>query len=214
MDGGRALESLLGAVLRRPVLGTRITAWIGRAIAVGVVVLPLSRIVRLGGAGGFSLLTLVWALLIAGLLWQGASRALEEARVQERVGALDAAALSRPVRLLAPHTPLAGLPDGPGAEQVLLLDPASPRPGTVGRALRLQPEAVAAVPPEHREQVPASAVAEPVGDVVALRTGLGGEELVSAMLARPAPVYLVVDPDGRPQGVILSADVNTLLRGR
>lgn len=75
MDGGRALESLLGAVLRRPVLGTRITAWIGRAIAVGVVVLPLSRIVRLGGAGGFSLLTLVWALLIAGLLWQGASRA-------------------------------------------------------------------------------------------------------------------------------------------
>ena len=38
--------------------------------------------------------------------------------------------------------------------------------------------------------------------------------LVSAMLARPAPVYLVVDPDGRPQGVILSADVNTLLRGR
>ena len=114
MDGGRALESLLGAVLRRPVLGTRITAWIGRAIAVGVVVLPLSRIVRLGGAGGFSLLTLVWALLIAGLLWQGASRALEEARVQERVGALDAAALARPVRLLAPHTPLAGLPDGPG----------------------------------------------------------------------------------------------------
>ena len=127
---------------------------------------------------------------------------------------LDAAALARPVRLLAPHTPLAGLPDGPGAEQVLLLDPASPRPGTVGRALRLQPEAVAAVPPGHREQVSASAVAEPVGDVVALRTGLGGEELVSAMLARPAPVYLVVDPDGRPQGVFLSADVNTLLRGR
>lgn len=214
MDGGRALESLLGAVLRRPVLGTRITAWIGRAIAVGVVVLPLSRIVRLGGAGGFSLLTLLWALLIAGLLWQGASRALEEARVQERVGALDAVALARPVRLLAPHTPLAALPDGPGAEQVLLLDPASPRPGTVGRALRLQGEAVAAVPPGHREQVPASAVAEPVGDVVALRTGLGGEELVSAMLARPAPVYLVVDPDGRPQGVILSAGVNTLLRGR
>ncbi|WP_246821605.1 site-2 protease family protein, partial [Brachybacterium sp. HMSC06H03] len=106
MDGGRALESLLGAVLRRPVLGTRITAWIGRAIAVGVVVLPLSRIVRLGGAGGFSLLTLLWALLIAGLLWQGASRALEETRVQERVAALDAAALARPVRLLAPHTPL------------------------------------------------------------------------------------------------------------
>ena len=64
------------------------------------------------------------------------------------------------------------------------------------------------------DPVAVDAVAEPVGDVVALRTGLGGEELVSAMLARPAPVYLVVDPDGRPQGVILSADMNTLLRGR
>lgn len=213
MDGGRALEALLGAVLRRPVLGTRITAWIGRAIAVAVVMLSLLRMVRLGAASGLSLLTLVWALLIAGLLWQGASRALEGARMEGRVGALDAAALARPVRLLAPHTPLASLPDGPGAEQVLLLDAASPRPGTAGRALRLQPEAVAAVPVEHRPRVPASAVAEPVGDVVALRTGLGGEELVSAMLARPAPVYLVVDPDGRPEGVILSADVNTLLRG-
>ncbi|WP_341856741.1 M50 family metallopeptidase [Brachybacterium sp. GPGPB12] len=128
MDGGRALESLLGAVLRRPVLGTRITAWIGRAIAVGVVLLPLSRIVRLGGAGGFSLLTLLWAPLIAGLLWQGASRALEEARVQERVGALDAVALARPVRLLAPHTPLAAPPDGPGAEQVLAAGSRLPAP--------------------------------------------------------------------------------------
>ena len=50
--------------------------------------------------------------------------------------------------------------------------------------------------------------------MVALRTGLAGEELVSAMLSRPAPVYLVVEADGTPAGVILSADVNTLLRGR
>jgi hypothetical protein len=50
--------------------------------------------------------------------------------------------------------------------------------------------------------------------VVALRAGLRGEELVSAMLSRPAPVYLVVGADGAPAGVILSADVNALLRGR
>jgi len=220
MDGGRALESLLGAVLRSPVTGTRITAWIGRAIAVGIVLVPLTLIVRTGGAGTFSLLTLVWAMLIAGMLWQGASRALAGARMQGRIETLDAASLARPVRLIAPHTPLGALDlagadaAGASAAQMLVLDRADPRPGTVGRALRLEAEAVAAVPAERREQVPASAVAGQLGDVVALREGLRGEELVSALLARPAPVYLVVGADGAPVGVILSADVNSLLRGR
>src|SRR5699024_10198686 len=84
MDGGRALETLLGAVLGRADLGTRITAWLGRAIAVAVVAYPLGRIMRDGGAGSLSLLTLVWALLIAGMLWQGATRALAGARLQAR----------------------------------------------------------------------------------------------------------------------------------
>ena len=43
MDGGRALESLLGIVLRSRITGTRITAWLGRAIAVAVVIWPLWR---------------------------------------------------------------------------------------------------------------------------------------------------------------------------
>lgn len=219
MDGGRALESLLGAVLGRETTGTRITAWIGRAIAVAVVLLPLVRILRNGGTGTFGLLTLVWALLIAGLLWQGATRALAGARTQDRVRTLDVTSLARPMRILTPDAPLntlGHLAEGPSAEQgqVLLLDRADPRPGTVGRALLPEPEAVAAVPADRRADVPASAVARPLGDVVALRTGLAGEELISAMLSRPAPVYLVVGADGTPAGVILSADVNALLRGR
>jgi len=219
MDGGRALESLLGAVLGRETTGTRITAWIGRAIAVTVVLLPLVRILRAGGTDTFGLLTLVWALLIAGLLWQGATRALAGARIQDRVRTLDVTSLARPMRILTPDAPLntlGHLAEGPSAEQgqVLLLDRADPRPGTVGRALLPEPEAVAAVPADRRADVPASAVARPLGDVVALRTGLAGEDLISAMLSRPAPVYLMVGADGTPAGVILSADVNALLRGR
>ena len=220
MDGGRALESLLGAVLRRPVLATQVTAWIGRLIAIGCVALPLWWIVRDGGAGTVALLMLVWGMLIAGVLWQGAGRALDGARTQARIESLDLAAVLRPVRLLPPQVPLTALDaddgDEPDAkyEQMLLLDRADPRPGTVGRALLPEPEAVAAVPADRRADVPASAVARPLGDVVALRTGLAGEDLISAMLSRPAPVYLVVGADGTPAGVILSADVNALLRGR
>jgi Zn-dependent protease len=225
MDGGRALESLLGAVLKDPVLGTRITAWLGRAIAVAVVAYPLWRIVRAGGAGGFSLLTLLWALLIAGMLWQGATRALAGAALQGRIRTLDAAALATRTRIVPPEVPLAEL--GTAAlEHVLILDrttarpgtaaqrDAPARPGTVGRAFRIDPAAAAAVPPAHRASTPVRAVARPLGELVALPTALRGEALIEAMIAAPAPAYLVLDPDGGARGVIHSAEVNALLRAR
>ena len=214
MDGGRALESLLGGVLRNPVLGTRITAWIGRAIAVAVVLIPLLRIVRSGGAGGFSLLSLVWAMLIAGMLWQGATHALEGARMEARIRTLDAAALARPLRIIAPGTMLAELGPASQLDQVVVLDRAGARPGMLGRAYRIDPAAAASVPPAHRERTPIHAVSAPIGEMGALASALQGDELIDTMLNHPMPIYLVLDAEGTPGGVILSADVNTLLRGR
>ena len=224
MDGGRALESVLGAVLRDEVVGTRITAWLGRAIAVGVVLWPLSWIVR-GAGSGLSLLMLVWAILIASMLWQGATAALDGARTQGRVRTLDAAALAQPRRLVGPTTTLGALDalrgpdahDAPAADplaEVLVLDPGGARPGTIGRAHAVDPEAAASVPPQLRAGTPVAAVTAPLGEVVALPVTLRGEALVEAMLGRPAPVYLVVEADGSPRGVILSADVSALLRAR
>ena len=214
MDGGRALESLLGIVLRSPTTGTVVTAWIGRAIAVGVVLYPLWLIVRRGGAGTGSLLMLVWAMLIAGMLWQGASQALRGATVQRRVETLDAAALARRLRLVPSQTPLAQLGTPEQAAQVLLLDQAGARPGTVGRAFRIDPSAAASVPPEHCATTPASAVAAPLGDVGSLSAHLRGDDLISHMVDHPAALYLVVEEAGGLRGVIMSADVNALLRGR
>jgi len=214
MDGGRALETVLGAVLGREDLGTRITAWLGRILAVAVVAYPLWRIVRDGGAGGFSLLTLVWALLIAGMLWQGATRALAGARMQGRLRSLDTAALARPVRLLPPQAPLAELGVGADPAAVLVLDRDGARPGFVGRAFRIDPDAAAAVPDAQRASTPVQAVAAPFGELAAVPAALRGEALIDAMLSRPAPAYLVLDESGTARGVIHSADVNALLRGR
>ncbi|HEX7349696.1 M50 family metallopeptidase [Brachybacterium sp.] len=214
MDGGRALESLLGAVLRSPELGTRITAWLGRAIAVAVIAYPLWRIVREGGAGTFSLLTLVWAMLIAGMLWQGATRALEGARLQGRIRTLDARTLAAPARILSPQTPLTQLGPDEDLTTVLVLDPAGARPGVVGRASRIDPEAAAAVPADHRAAVTVGAVARAIGELGALPASLHGDELIEEMLSHPAPAYLVIDEDGAARGVILSAEINALLRGR
>lgn len=214
MDGGRALESLLGAVLRNPVLATRITAWLGRAIAVAVVVYPLAQIVRTGGAGSLSLLTLVWAMLIAGMLWQGATSALHGAALQHRIQSLDAAALAVPLRIAPAHTPLAALGSPEELEQVLLLERDGALPGGVGRGYRIDPEAAASVPPAHRASTPARAVAASVGPLGTLPLALQGDALIEAMLSHPAPAYLVLAEDGTAHGVIMSAEVNALLRRR
>lgn len=214
MDGGRALESLLAAVLRNQVLATRVTAWAGRAIAAAVVALPLLQIMRTGGAGSLSLLTLVWAMLIAGLLWQGATRALEGASMQARIRTLDAVGLAVPMRIVPPHAPLAQLGAGEELGQVLLLDRAAAAPNRLGRAYRIDLAAAGAVPPEHRASTPAHAVAGSVGEVAALSAALQGDALIEAMLSHPAPAYLVLAEDSTVHGVIMSADVNALLRRR
>ncbi|WP_299305296.1 site-2 protease family protein [uncultured Brachybacterium sp.] len=214
MDGGRALESLLAALVKKPVLATRITAWLGRAIAVAVVAYPLVQIVRTGGAGSLSLLTLVWAMLIAGMLWQGATRALEGAVLQSRIHSLAAGSLAVPLRIVPPHTPLAALGTPDQLDQVLLLERDAGLPGGIGRGYRIDPEAAASVPPEHRASTPASAVAGSVGPLGTLPLTLQGDALIEAMLSQPAPAYLVLAEDGTLHGVLLSAEVNDLLRRR
>lgn len=218
MDGGRAVESILGALTRNRLLGTRITAWIGRAIAVAVVTWPVVLLARSSVLDTVLLLMLLWALMIAGMLWQGASRALEAAHLRHRIEGLDATALAQPVRLIAPAHPVGDLGEGSELAHVLILQPPAPggagAPDLLGRAYRVLPEAARAVPAERRADTPASAVAGPVGEVGVLSAALQGDDLITAMLSRPRPAYLVRDEHGQTRGVIMSADVNALLRGR
>ncbi|MCT1386543.1 M50 family metallopeptidase [Brachybacterium sp. p3-SID1565] len=220
MDGGRALEALLGTVLRSRIIGTRITAWVGRAIAVAVVAWPLWNLSRSTSVSTGSMLTLVWALLIAGMLWHGASRALEAANLEHRIQNLDAARLASPVVLVAGALPLSRLPEVLDAGQEAAgasLDPSAVmvlEDGPPPRALQIDPSALRSVPPDQRRHVPVSAVAAPLGTVGELRAGMTGSQVVTAMLARPHPLYLVREADGTVIGVIRSAEVNAVLRGR
>ncbi|GAA1331339.1 site-2 protease family protein [Brachybacterium rhamnosum] len=217
MDGGRALETALGAVLRRRALGTRITAVLGMAIAVLVVLVPLYRMMRAGGAGTGLMLTLLWAVVIASMLWQGASAALRGASLQERIDVLTARDLARRVPLLRPQTLLGELPDAlrhdPDAlAGALVLAPAPG--GGAPRVLRIDVDAARGVPAASRPSVPVTAVAAPLGELGELPAGLAGDHLVEAMMARPHPVYLVREDDGTVLGVIIGSEVAARLRGR
>lgn len=213
MDGGRALESVLGAVLSSRTRGTRITAWIGRGIAVLVLVVPLWRLAG-SELGTGTLLTVLWAVLIASLLWQGATRALQGAQVQDRVEVLDARGLAQRLPLLPAEQPVAALdrmPAGPG--QVLVVA-APTAPGAHPQVMLPDAGALAAVPAQARGSTPLGAVSTAVGPLVPLRADLRGDALVSVMLDRPAPFYLVREDDGSALGVINTARVQQHLRGR
>lgn len=205
MDGGRAVEAILGGVLRRPALGTRITAWIGRAIAVAVLVIPLVRLAR--SPGSVDLLLLVWAVIIGTTLWQGATAALRGARLEGRMQELDPTSLARPVLVVPSGTALSELPAGIDPGAVLVLDPD-------GQGRALDPTALASVPPAARGATPVGAVSRGIGRVVAVPADIAGALLVEQVMDDPRSLRLLVDAQGRPRGLLSPDDLARHLQQR
>lgn len=214
MDGGRALESLLGAVLRSPRTATRITAWIGRAIAIAVVAVPMLAAVRFPGST--SVILVLWGVMIAMMLWRGAGDALREAGLRERVLALRAGDLMVRIPLLRADAPLTSLPTseaagtraqrlGPEGPRLLVLDPSH----GVGV---LDEVALASVPPAQRGAVPVGAVTTWLGAPGRLPQDLAGEDLVDAVQSQRRAVHLVTGEGGAIVGVVTTAMIDRALQ--
>lgn len=203
MDGGRALEQLLGGVLRRPALGTVATAWIGRGIAVAVVALALWRVSTSGGS--VDLLVMLWAVVISGTLWQGAGAALQDARTDSRVAALDLSALVRPVVRLDARASAADVPLDVDPRQVLVID-------ADGSAGRVDPAALASVPMRSRAATPIGAVTVPVPPLGTIELGEDPRQAVAQMVSGGRHEYLVRDSQGRERGTLTLEDVARRLR--
>ncbi|MFL6091110.1 MAG: M50 family metallopeptidase [Aeromicrobium sp.] len=77
LDGGRALRALIWRASGRVDAGTRLAAWMGRLIAVGLVVVTLMR-ADFGGSTWS--VDLAFAIFVAWFLWEGAGHALRTAR--------------------------------------------------------------------------------------------------------------------------------------
>ena len=77
LDGGRMLKDVVWAVSGREYVGTVVAGWVGRGLAV---LLLVSAVVPLL-YGQNDLLWLVWGILLAGFIWFEAGRALHHAKV-------------------------------------------------------------------------------------------------------------------------------------
>ncbi|MFV2018267.1 site-2 protease family protein [Micromonospora sp. LOL_023] len=209
LDGGRALRAAIWAMTRDRHIGTEAAGWVGRAVAAGTAGL----VVLLTVADILSPFGLVFMLLVAFTLWQGAGQSIRVARIGRRFPLIDLAALARPIFTVPSGTPLAEA-QRRGADAVAAPGRGEPALGVADSAGRLvalvDRAAAAAVPPARRPWVAVDTVARGVDGVRRIPLGLAGEHVVRTVQEHPGAQYLVTR-DEDVVGVLHVADLAQLL---
>ncbi|MFG1670561.1 site-2 protease family protein [Streptomyces sp. Y7] len=211
LDGGRMLRAVVWKITGRPMSGTVAAAWVGRALAVSVLVgLPwLTQSGALGSdavdnVGMDTVMDALLAAILAAIIWTGAGNSLRMARLREHLPELRARNLTRRAVPVETDTPLSEAlrrANAAGARALVVVD-------ADGNPVSLVREAAIAGVPEHRRPwVPVSGVAQDLTDGMRVSAELSGEELLDALRANPATEYLVVEETGEIYGVLSAADV-------
>lgn len=206
LDGGRVLEAALWGLTGRRATGTRVAAWVGRAVAVGLGAWTLWPALT----GRPDLTQVVWGGLIAAFIWSGASQALRSAGIEEAVDRLDLDLLARPAVALPVHGTVAALDAADPAGAIVLVDPAGAPVAVVDLA------AADRVPTALRPGTPLGAVATPLPPEALVQAGLRGPAAIDAVRRATArsPVAAVLGPAGQVRGLVHATDVVRALAPR
>lgn len=211
LDGGRMLRAVVWKITGKPMSGTIAAAWVGRALAISVLIgLPLlNQSGALGGEtqdiGGMDTVTdALLAAILAAIIWTGAGNSLRMARLREHLPELRARALTRRAVPVETHTPLSEAlrrANDAGARALVVVD-ADGDPMSVVREA-----AIVGVPEHRRPWVTVSGLAQDITEGMRISAELAGEELLDTLRATPATEYLVVEASGEIYGVLSATDV-------
>ncbi|MFD0419257.1 site-2 protease family protein [Streptomyces sp. NPDC127108] len=211
LDGGRMLRAVVWKITGKPMSGTIAAAWVGRALAISVLIgLPLlNQSGALGGEtqdiGGMDTVTdALLAAILAAIIWTGAGNSLRMARLREHLPELRARALTRRAVPVETDTPLSEAlrrANAAGARALVVVD-------ADGDPLSVVREAAIVGVPEHRRPwVTVSGLAQDITEGMRVPAELAGEDLLDRLRATPATEYLVVETSGEIYGVLSAADV-------
>ncbi|MDX3075129.1 site-2 protease family protein [Streptomyces sp. MI02-7b] len=211
LDGGRMLRAVVWKITGKPMTGTVAAAWIGRFLAIAVLVgLPLLSYAGglsdgTGDATGFDSLTdALLAAILAAIIWTGAGNALRMARLREHLPELQARTLTRRALPVASDTPLSEAlrrANEAGARALVVVDGHGTPTAVVREA------AIVGVPEHRRPWVAVSGLAQDIKPGMKVSAELAGEDLLDTLRATPATEYLVVENSGEIYGVLSTADV-------
>ncbi|MFF4273939.1 site-2 protease family protein [Streptomyces sp. NPDC001536] len=211
LDGGRMLRAVVWKITGKPMTGTVAAAWVGRALAVSVLIgLPLlTQSGALGSnaednVGMDTVMDALLAAILAAIIWTGAGNSLRMARLREHLPELRARNLTRRAVPVETDTPLSEAlrrANEAGARALVVVD-------ADGEPLSLVREAAIVGVPEHRRPwVAVSGLAQDLTDGMRVSVELAGEDLLDTLRATPATEYLVVEETGEIYGVLSAADV-------
>ncbi|QIQ05610.1 site-2 protease family protein [Streptomyces liangshanensis] len=211
LDGGRMLRAVVWKITGKPMSGTVAAAWVGRALAVAVLIgLPLlTQTGALGNAnrdiGGFETVTdALLAAVLAAIIWTGAGNSLRMARLREHLPELQARVLTRravPVEATTPLSEALRRANEAGARALVVVDGHGDPTGVVRET------AIVGVPQHRRPWVAVSGLAQDLNEGMKVPADLAGEALLDRLRASPATEYLVVEETGEIYGVLSTADV-------
>jgi Zn-dependent protease len=207
LDGGRILKALVWRASGDTHRGTIVAAWGGRVVALLAIGYPFLTAQIFGGRP--TVVDFLFAGVISMFLWSGASASLESARVRSKLPHLVARDLARRTLTVPGELPLAEAvrrAQEAEAGSIVTVTSGGIPVGVVNEA------ALLSVPAERRAWVPTSSVARTLEEGLQLPSGIGGEDLIRAISARPAGEYLLLDPDGTIFGVLATADVDRAFR--
>ena len=206
LDGGAVLRAIIWRVTGNESRATIIASWAGRVVAVTVFVLPIYFAYQSGN--GLDTGTLVFSLMIAAYLFQGASTSLARARLGSRIPDLNVRMFIKSAVQVDGSTPLAQalrLRDDASASAIIVIDGYGSPVGIV------QDHALAAVPVERRPWVPTSSVAVSTTSNSVLNAELTGQEFISVLAHSGESEHLVMDEVGEVLGVLSTEDVERAL---
>ncbi|CAM2898572.1 site-2 protease family protein [Streptomyces albus] len=209
LDGGRMLRAVVWKISGKPMTGTVAAAWVGRALAIAVLIgLPLAThaggLARGGVSGMDSLTDALLAAILAAIIWTGAGNSLRMARLRERLPELRARTLTRRAVPVETDTPLSEAlrrANAAGARALVVVD------GRGDPLSLVRETAIASVPEHRRPWVAVSTLAQDLKEGMRVPAELSGEDLLEWLRATPATEYLVVEETGEIYGVLSTADV-------
>lgn len=206
LDGGRVLSAAVWRATGRRHTGTVVAGWLGRGVALLLLGVPFLVAMREDGAT--SLVDALWAAILGAFIWVGASQAILQGAVQQRLPRVTARRLTRraiPVTAALPLGEALRQAESAGARGLVVVDAEGGPIGLVSE------HRVRQIPVERRPWVSVGDLSRRLEPGLRLDADLAGESLVTAMTANPASEYLVVEPDGAVYGMLATADVEQAL---
>ncbi|RAJ46297.1 Zn-dependent protease [Kitasatospora sp. SolWspMP-SS2h] len=210
LDGGRMLRAVVWACTGKPMKGTLAAVWVGRALAVAVVLgLPVfSSSQDVERSATEAMVDGVLAAILGFIIWQGAGNSLRNARLKEVLPRLRIRELARRSIDVPADTPLGEAmrrAREAHAGAIVVVD------GRGEPTAVVKESAVSAVPEHRRPWVAVTAVSRDLEPGLTVPVDLAGEQILDVLRRAPATEYLVVRPDGSVYGVLSLSDLERRL---